>query len=190
MIVTGAYITADLVHKEKLAELEEQKLLKVGEEVIHLKTYRIDKIFFMNIPDAFVSLDEETLKSTYPFTERPELVFQSPDNMTHIFITTTNTDMTDDNLAAYVENIKTTFTTLMVKTYDTYQSYEKLFVKLIGIDTTTNLYRNIRYFTLDNKLVIIEFNTNSAQADEWKRAAEVILDSICFDEKDIKNENS
>ena len=54
------------------------------------------------------------------------------------------------------------------------------------MDSTTNTYRDIRYFTLDNKLVIVEFNTLVTKEEDWKKASTLLLDAICFQENDVE----
>ena len=49
-------------------------------------------------------LDEATLKSKYNYNNRPELVFMSESDTEHVFVSTTNEDMTDDGLEAYLNN--------------------------------------------------------------------------------------
>ena len=188
MIISGSYIMANLVHKEnkQVIKKEEDEPLKVGDQLIQFKTYRVDKTFFIQIPDIFSKLDEATLKSNYPTNDRPELVFQTADTITHVFVSTTNEAMTDEGLSAYVANIVANSPTFTVEKNESYQKHNKFFARLSGLDTTTNTYRDIRYFTIDNKLAIIEFNTSLEQKKSWKKVSEMILDSICFDESEIE----
>ena len=106
LIVVGAYIAANLVHDEQMDIIEKNEPLKVGDEVVKFKVYRVDQLFFLQVPETFLTLDEATLNANYPTDDRPELVFQDAANETHIFVTTTNEAMTDDLLPSHVTNLQ------------------------------------------------------------------------------------
>lgn len=69
-----------------------------------------------------------------------------------------------------------------------YQEHDKTFAKLVATDANT--YYNLRFFTFDNKLVTIEFNTPVGVYEEWEDVANEVMDSICFSEDDIKKYSS
>ena len=133
-------------------------------------------------------LDEETLKSKYNYNNRPELVFMSEDDKEHIYISTTNEDMTDDGLEAYLNGRVSSLSNMTVMDNGVYNSYDKTFARLVANDGTT--YYNIRYFTLENKLVSVEFNAPVAEYEKWEDVINKIMDSICFNEDDIKKYSS
>ena len=198
VIVVVAFFIANLVHdynvdsinKENGTKNEEQKedRIEVGGVEINFKTYRVDSSFFLNVPDTFTMLDEATLKSKYNYNNRPELVFMSNDDLEHIFVSTTNEDMTDDGLEAYLNNRIAGLTNMTLLDSGVYQKHDKTFAKLVATDQNT--YYNIRFFTLDNKLVTIEFNTPVNVYKEWEDVANEVMDSICFSEDDIKKYSS
>jgi len=169
LIVAGAFVLASLVH-EKNMEVEEKKEqgIKVGDQSILFKLYRVDQSFFIQIPDTFSILDEQTLKDKYGLSDRPELVFQSADDTTHVFVNTTDYQVNDVGLSSYVDALKSGLSGITV------QSYE--------------MYKNIVYFTYQDKLVIVEFNTSVVQQENWENAASFIINSICFEEKDVRKE--
>lgn len=198
VIVVVAFFIANLVHdynvdsinKENGTKNEEQKedRIEVGGVEINFKTYRVDSSFFLNVPDTFTMLDEATLKSKYNYNNRPELVFMSNDDLEHIFVSTTNEDMTDDGLEAYLNNRIAGLTNMTLLDSGVYQKHDKTFAKLVATDQNT--YYNIRFFTLDNKLVTIEFNTPVNVYKEWEDVADEVMNSICFNEEDIKKYSS
>ena len=198
VIVVVAFFIANLVHdynvdsinKENETKNEEQKEEKLEVEgvEINFKTYRVDSSFFLNVPDTFTMLDEATLKSKYNYNNRPELVFMSNDDLEHIFVSTTNEDMTDDGLEAYLNNRIASLTNMTVIDSGVYQEYDKTFARLVATDANT--YYNIRFFTLENKLVTVEFNTQVGVYKEWEDVANEVMDSICFSEDDIKKYSS
>ena len=171
----------------KQEEKKEEKLEVDGVEIT-FKTYRVDSSFFLNVPDAFTMLDEATLKSKYNYNNRPELVFMSNDDLEHIFVSTTNEDMTDDGLEVYLNNRIAGLTNMTLLDSGVYQKHDKTFAKLVTTDQNT--YYNIRFFTLDNKLVTIEFNTPVNVYKEWEDVADEVMNSICFSEDDIKKYSS
>ncbi len=190
MIVLGVFLTSsalyDDVNNGQGESLEEEQL-KVGEELIDLKTYRVDQAFFLNIPNSFITLDEATLKANYPNNDRPELVFQNADNTTHIFITTSNITMADADLQTYLEQQEQN-ETMVTQTAELYTNHDKTFAKWEHRDQdTTGYYRDTRYFTIDNKLVMVEFNTLLTQEEEWQAVKNAVLDSISFTEEQAKN---
>lgn len=198
IIVVVAFFIANMVHdnhvksinsgeNNKQEEKEEEKLEVDGVE-INFKTYRVDSSFFLNVPDAFTMLDEATLKSKYNYNNRPELVFMSNDDLEHIFVSTTNEDMTDDGLEVYLNNRIAGLTNMTLLDSGVYQKHDKTFAKLVATDQNT--YYNIRFFTLDNKLVTIEFNTPVNVYKEWEDVADEVMNSICFNEEDIKKYSS
>ena len=198
VIVVVAFFIANLVHdynvdsinKENGTKNEEQKedRIEVGGVEINFKTYRVDSSFFLNVPDTFTMLDEATLKSKYNYNNRPELVFMSNDDLEHIFVSTTNEDMTDDGLEVYLNNRMAGLTNMTLLDSGVYQKHDKTFAKLVATDQNT--YYNIRFFTLDNKLVTIEFNTPVNVYKEWEDVADEVMNSICFNEEDIKKYSS
>lgn len=198
VIVVVAFFIANLVHdynvdsinKENETKNEEQKedKIEVDGVEINFKTYRVDSSFFLNVPDTFTMLDEATLKSKYNYNNRPELVFISNDDLEHIFVSTTNEDMTDDGLETYLNNRIAGLTNMTVIDSGVYQEHDKTFAKLVATDANT--YYNLRFFTLDNKLVTIEFNTQVGVYKEWEDVANEVMDSICFSEDDIKKYSS
>lgn len=191
MIVLGLFLTSsalyeDVNKKEDENSLEEEQL-KVGDELIDLKTYRVDQSFFINMPNSFITLDEATLKANYPNNDRPELVFQNTDNTTHVFVTTTNIAMADTDLQAYLDQ---QVQSLQEGTIESglYTSNDKTFARWERRDQDpAGYYRDTRYFTFDDKLVIVEFNTLLTQEEEWKDVKDAILDSISFTEEQAKN---
>ena len=198
VIVVVAYFLANIIHdynvesinreeNNKQEEKKEEKLEVDGVE-INFKTYRVDSSFFLNVPDTFIMLDEETLKSKYNYNNRPELVFMSEADTEHVFVSTTNEDMTDDGLEAYLNNRVAGLTGMTVIDSGVYQKYDKTFAILVATDANT--YYNIRFFTLENKLVTVEFNTPVSVYEEWEDVVNEVMDSICFNEDDIKKYSS
>ena len=198
IIVVVAYFLANIIHdynvksidrgeNNKQEEKKEEKLEVDGVEIT-FKTYRVDSSFFLNVPDTFIMLDEATLKSKYNYNNRPELVFMSELDSEHIFVSTTNEDMTDDGLEAYLNNRIAGLTNMTLLDSGVYQKHDKTFAKLVATDANT--YYNLRFFTLENKLVTIEFNTQVGVYKEWEDVANEVMDSICFNEEDIKKYSS
>ncbi len=69
-----------------------------------------------------------------------------------------------------------------------YTSNDKTFARWERRDQDpAGYYRDTRYFTFDDKLVIVEFNTLLTQEEEWKDVKDAILDSISFTEEQAKN---
>ena len=198
VIVVVAFFLANIIHdynvdsinKENETENEGQKEDKIEVDGIEInfKTYRVDSSFFLNVPDTFIMLDEATLKEKYNYNERPELVFMSNDDLEHIFISTTDEAMTDDGLEAYLNNRIVGLTNMTILDSGTYQNYDKTFAKLVATDQNT--YYNLRFFTFDNKLVSVEFNTQVGVYKEWEDVANEVMNSICFNEEDIKKYSS
>ena len=196
VIVVVAFFVASIIHdynnkiinkNESSKEKEEEKLEIDGKEV-NFKTYRVDSSFFLNVPDIFVMLDEDTLKEKYNYNSRPELVFMSEDDLEHIFINTTDEDMTDDALETYLNGRIATVSSMTLLDSGVYKKYNKTFAKLVVHDDKT--YYNFRFFTLDNKLVIVEFNTSVDLYKDFEDVVNEIMDSICFNEEDIKKYSS
>lgn len=199
VIVVVAFFLANIIHdnhvkslseeeNNKQEEVKEEEKIEVDGVEINFKTYRVDSSFFLNVPDTFIMLDEETLKSKYNYNNRPELVFMSEADTEHVFVSTTNEDMTDDGLEAYLNNRIAGLTGMTVIDSGVYQKYDKTFARLVAMDANT--YYNLRFFTLDNKLVTVEFNCSVSVYEEWKDAVNEIMDSICFNEDDIKKYSS
>ena len=198
LIVVVAFFIANMLHdnyvksinKEegKQEKTKKEEKLEVDGVKINFKTYRVDSSFFINVPDSFTMLDEETLRSKYNYNNRPELVFMSKDDKEHIFISTTNQDMSEDGLKEYLNNIIANIGNLTLINNDIYRNYDKTFAKLVTNDGIT--YYNIRYFTLDNKLVTVEFNGPVTEYDKWEDVINEVMDSICFSEDDIKKYSS
>ena len=199
VIVVIAFFLANMIHDNHVKSLSEEENNKQEEEKkednikvdgveINFKTYRVDSSFFLNVPDTFIILDEATLKSKYNYNNRPELVFMSELDSEHIFVSTTNEDMTDDGLEAYLNNRIAGLTNMIVIDSGVYQEHDKTFAKLVATDANT--YYNLRFFTFDNKLVTIEFNTPVGVYEEWEDVVNEVMDSICFSEDDIKKYSS
>ena len=198
VIVVVAFFIANMLHdnyvksinkeESKQEKTKKEEKLEVDGVKINFKTYRVDSSFFINVPDSFTMLDEETLRSKYNYNNRPELVFMSKDDKEHIFISTTNQDMTEDGLKEYLNNIIANIGNLTLINNDIYRNYDKTFAKLVTNDGIT--YYNIRYFTLDNKLVTVEFNGPVTEYDKWEDVINEVMDSICFSEDDIKKYSS
>ena len=154
LILAGAYLTSRISVKEKTEKKVEKEELKVNGEVINLKLYRVDKAFFLKIPDSFVGKEA----------------------------------MTDDMLNNYVSSIKEGLTGFTDVKMENYQKHDKNFIKLTATSTDEAAkYYDIRYFTLEDKLVTVEFYTTINQKSEWKKVSKKILDSICFNEEDSKD---
>lgn len=198
VIVVVAFFLANMIHDYNVDSLnndnksseqkKEEEKFKVDGVEINFKTYRVDEVFFLNVPDNFIMLNEETLKTKYNYNNRPELVFMSETDSEHIFISTTNEDMTDDGLEAYLNGRVASLTNMTVLDSGVYQEYGKTFAKLVATDQNT--YYNIRFFTLENKLVSVEFNTSVSTYKDWEDVVDEVMDSICFNEEDIKKYSS
>ncbi len=189
-LVGGAYLVANLINEQNRAKLSpSEKVLKIGTEVVDWKLYRVNQAFFIKIPKQFVKLDEATLKVKYPANDRPELVFQSSDDQTHVFVTVSNIVISDSDLATYIENTKNSLTGFKVTEAVTYQKYDKTFAKLVATDQQElGNYYDIRYFTINQKLVKVEFHTPKQKVEELEEVSKILLDSICFREEDTKKE--
>ena len=197
VIVGVAFLLANIVHDYNVDSInnenqsgndnngkQEEEKFKIDGEEVNFKTYRVDQSFFLNVPDTFVMLDEETLKTKYNYNNRPELVFMSSDDLKHIFISTTNESMTDDGFDEYLNNRIAGLVNMTVLDSGVYQKYDKTFASLIATDANT--YYNLRFFTLEDKLVTIEFNIPIGEYQEWEDVVNEVMDSICFSEDDIK----
>lgn len=188
LILLGAYLTSKISVKEPVKKKVEKEELKVNGEVINLKLYRVDKAFFLKIPDSFVAITGDALNQKYGTSERPELVFESKDDLTHVSVTRGKEAMTDNILNNYVSSIKEGLTGFTDVKMENYQKYDKNFVKLTATSTDEAAkYYDIRYFTLEDKLVTVEFYTTINQKSEWEKVSKKILDSICFNEEDSKD---
>ena len=188
LILAGAYLTSRISVKEKTEKKVEKEELKVNGEVINLKLYRVDKAFFLKIPDSFVAVTGDALNQKYGTSERPELVFESKDDLTHVSVTRGKEAMTDDMLNNYVSSIKEGLTGFTDVKMENYQKHDKNFIKLTATSTDEAAkYYDIRYFTLEDKLVTVEFYTTINQKSEWEKVSKKILDSICFNEEDSKD---
>lgn len=188
LILVGAYLTSKISVKEPVKRKVEKEELKVNGEVINLKLYRVDKAFFLKIPDSFVAVTGDALNQKYGTSERPELVFESKDDLTHVSVTRGKEAMTDDMLNNYVSSIKEGLTGFTDVKIENYQKHDKNFIKLTATSTDEAAkYYDIRYFTLEDKLVTVEFYTTINQKSEWEKVSKKILDSICFNEEDSKD---
>lgn len=188
LILAGAYLTSRISVKEKTEKKVEKEELKVNGEVINLKLYRVDKAFFLKVPDSFVAVTGDALNQKYGTSERPELVFESKDDLTHVSVTRGKEAMTDDMLNNYVSSIKEGLTGFTDVKMENYQKYDKNFIKLTATSTDEAAkYYDIRYFTLEDRLVTVEFYTTINQKSEWEKVSKKILDSICFNEEDSKD---
>ena len=192
VIIVVAFFIASLIHENhvkslskesNLKENKEEKIEVDGNEVL-FKTYKVDGVFFINIPDNFIKLSEDELKAKYNYNERPELVFMSELDSEHVFISTTDQDMTDDMLESYLNERVAALSNMTVLDNKVYTKYNKTFARLVATDANT--YYNMRFFTLDNKLVTVEFNCSVNTYEEWEKVANEIMDSLCFNEDDIK----
>lgn len=193
VIVLVAFFIANIIHdynKQSAidSKLEKSEKFTVDGVEINFKTYRVDEAFFFNVPDTFIMLDEAALKEKYNYNNRPELVFMSDADSEHIFISTTNEDKTDDGLESYLNNRISGLTSMNILDNGIYQKHDKTFAKLVVTDDNT--YYNFRFFTLDNKLVTVEFNCSVNVYKEWEDIINEIMDSICFNEEDIKKYSS
>ena len=192
LIVMLSFLLANLIHssnnKEQAKDEQEEPKFLINGEKVNFETYRVDGKFFINVPDILTSLDEATLKNEYNYNNRPELVFRSSDLKEQIFINTTNQDMLDEGLEEYLNNLIANLTNMEVIDSGVYQKYDKTFAKLISKNAST--YYSFRYFTIDNKLVTIEFNVPVDISSEWEEVIEEVMDSICFSEDDIKKYSS
>lgn len=188
LILVGAYLTSKISVKEPVKRKVEKEELKVNGEVINLKLYRVDKAFFLKVPDSFVAVTGDALNQKYGTSERPELVFESKDDLTHVSVTRGKEAMTDDMLNNYVSSIKEGLTGFTDVKIENYQKHDKNFIKLTATSTDEAAkYYDIRYFTLEDKLVTVEFYTTINQKSEWEKVSKKILDSICFNEEDSKD---
>ena len=195
VIVVVAFFLANIIHDYHVDNLnnesdkvEEGDKIEVDGVKVNFKTYRVDEIFFLNVPDTFIMLDEETLKSKYNYNERPELVFMSSDDLEHIFISTTNESMTDDGLQTYLNNRIADLTNMTILDSGIYQKYDKTFARLVATDANT--YYNLRFFTYEDKLVTIEFNVPISIYQDYEDVINEVMDSLCFSEDDIKKYSS
>lgn len=166
-----------------------EEILEVDGKEIEFKTYRVDQSFFINVPSEFIMLDEETLKQEYDYNSRPELVFRSDDNAERIFISTTDEAMTDEGLEEYLNMRIAQYSNMQILDSGIYTKHDKTFAKIVVLDSTNSMYYNIRYFTLNDKLVSVEFNTASTNYEKWEKVVDEIMDSLCFNEEDIKKIN-
>lgn len=194
LLIIVAFFVANIIHNanqksiEKATESKEEDKFRVDGEKIEFKTYCVDQSFFINVPNNFVMLDEITLKSKYNYNNRPELVFMSSDDIEHIFISTTNESMTDEGLENYLNSRISNLTGMTLLDKGVYNKYGKTFAKLITTDSNT--YYNIRFFTFNDKLVSVEFNLPVGIYQEWEEVINEVMDSICFDEENIKKYSS
>ena len=130
LILVGAYLTSKISVKEPVKKKVEKEELKVNGEVINLKLYRVDKAFFLKIPDSFVAVTGDALNQKYGTSERPELVFESKDDLTHVSVTRGKEAMTDDMLNNYVSSIKEGLTGFTDVKMENYQKHDKNFLFL------------------------------------------------------------
>ncbi len=189
IIVFLAYFIASTFRttKKKEEPKEETEIFKVGDIQVDFKLYRVNQSFFIKVPNNLTKLDDETLKAKYGTTNRPELVFEDSADLTHIYITVNTIDMTEDGIPSFMEGKKIELANYEIDEITTYQAYGKTFGRAAVSDTLdTGKYYDIRYFSMNNKLVTVEFNTLKPTKQEWLQVSKEILDSICFTEEDTK----
>ena len=189
IVVFLAYFIASTFHSNKKKEesREKNEIFKVGDIPVNFKLYRVNQSFFIKVPDNLTKLDDETLKAKYGTTNRPELVFEDMADITHLFITVNSMDMTEDGIPNFMEGKKRELVNYEIDEITTYQAYGKTFGRVAASDTLdTGKYYDIRYFSMNNKLVTVEFNTLKPTKEEWLQVSKEILNSICFTEEDTK----
>ncbi len=191
-LIVIAFFIASFIHDNNLtdnANKKETESINKEESIVDgvkipFKTYRVDQKFFLNVPSDFEKLDLDSLNQKYNYSERPGLVFESNDDLKHVLVTNTNETMTDEDLNSYLNSKVSSITNMEILDNKTYNKYNKTFAKLIVIDDKT--YYNFRFFTIENKLVTVEFNISLDIYKKWESVINEVMDSICFNEEDIK----
>ena len=141
LILAGAYLTASTAlttrkNADKTVENKKSKEeLKVNGELIKLKLYRVDKAFFLKVPDSFVAVTGDALNQKYGTSERPELVFESKDDLTHISVTRGKDDVAEESLSSYIETFKNNMVGYTDVKFETYQKYGKNFARILATST-------------------------------------------------------
>ena len=187
LLVCLAFFVASYINKvnqDKINMEKKEKAFFIEDKEVKFKTFYVDKSFFINVPNNMKPLNSDMLKQKYNYNDRPELVFESSDDLAHIFISTTDVSMTDERLSDYLENRVSALTNMAILKKNTYNKYKKVFANLVCSDS--NIYYNYLFFTINDKLVTVEFNIAYNKLNDYEKVIEEVMKSICFLEDDIK----
>ncbi len=155
---------------------------KVETEYIDFK----DGALRVKVPTQLSALSDDKLTEIYGNSNKPTAVYTNDKQDIGVVINITDTALNNDQIRNYLDTMTALLdvTGNIVSTdYYTAQGHNigTLELSLESTDKDeTGRYDHMAFFSLDDKLVIVTFETSSDLRDEWKPVGQFIIKSISF----------
>ena len=174
---------------------EDKKLQKEKEklEILTIKTesgveieteyYSFDNSkFYLKIPKSFKQLDYETITKKYNGNV-PNIVFSNEETTINVAVSLTDDKMSNTQIKSYkeaMENLLKDNSEIISSDLYELSGHNIGKIKLISEAQDTSIYKNMIFFSYNDKLVIVTFNCTTELQKEWQSVGDFIIDSLFF----------
>lgn len=155
---------------------------KSGNKIETEYAYIDNNKFYFKVPTEFKELTYEEILNKYD-NNYPNVVYSNDDLTINIAINLTNSKMKNtqiENYANYIyKRLKDSNEIISNEIYKI-QKYDVGKIEFISNANDTKIYNNMIFFSYNDKLVIITFNSILELKDEWESVGNFVLESLIF----------
>lgn len=155
---------------------------KSGNKIETEYAYIDNNKFYFKVPTEFKELTYEKILNKYD-NNYPNVVYSNDDLTINIAVNLTNSKMKNtqiENYANYIyKRLKDSNEIISNEIYKI-QKYDVGKIEFISNANDTKIYNNMIFFSYNDKLVIITFNSILELKDEWESVGNFVLESLIF----------
>ncbi|MBQ6840784.1 MAG: hypothetical protein IJO63_01550 [Bacilli bacterium] len=137
--------------------------------------------FLIRVPSDFKPMSKELLELKYPLGNTPKKAYANEDASISIVYNGNNTELSGMNLTEFVETSKSTFSQMGYFYYYFPLEVNGLDVHTIALNTNaidSKIYNYMIIFSVDDEIMILNFNCTENHQSEWSQLGEFIAKSI------------
>ena len=126
-------------------------------------------------------MNEDILELKYPTNNRPGLVYTNQDASINIAFNLNNTYLNGEDISKTVELVKLLFVKMGYLVIPSNFEINGTKFYTLSFETQavdTIIYNYITIFSIDNQIMLINFNCIDKYTDEWKDVGKFIIKSI------------
>ncbi len=137
--------------------------------------------FFIRVPSDFKPMSNELLELKYRLGNTPKKAYANDDASISIVFNANNTELSGIKLNDFVEEWKSTFSQMGYFYYYFPFEVNGLDVHTIALNTSaidSKIYNYMIIFSVDDEIMILNFNCTENHKNEWSQLGEFIAKSI------------
>ncbi len=162
---------------DKKDQKKEEKITLNGETVV-FKKYRINKQFYLEVPEVFVEMSDEEVNKRYTNDFKPGLIFTNDAMDINLLVHASNDHLTMDTMPTFIEDYKKTLQGANITKEELKKDGSMARLDYIIQNDVTEESHHVIFFPILEKAIMIDFKYPSKDREDWDQICEYTFNSI------------